>query len=142
IDPAREDDERHPDRDDEEDRDAREQVLDVRAREEVRLRDREHDEDEEEQQEHDGEPARRGPGAAEPGADPGGQRLRPRVGAHACPPAKCAIRASVASSRESTAAILPRKSTAMRSHSVNSSGFSDDETSTAAPSSAASNSSR
>src|SRR5581483_5420763 len=112
IDPAREDDERHPDRDDEEDRDAREQVLDVRAREEVRLRDREHDEDEEEQQEHDGEPARRGPGAAEPG----GQRPPPGVGPHARPPAKSAIRAWGASSRKSTAAILPRKSTAMRSH--------------------------
>ncbi len=61
--PAREHDERHPDRDDEEDRDAREQVLDVRLREEVLLGQREEDEDADEQHEHDREAARRRPDA-------------------------------------------------------------------------------
>ena len=47
---------------------------------------------------------------------------------HSWPPAKCAIRASVASSRESDATIRPRNMTTIRSQSRRSSGISDDDT--------------
>ena len=61
--PGGEHDERHPDRYDEEDRDAREEVLDVRPGEEVLLGQRENDEDRHEEDQHRGVSTRRRPRA-------------------------------------------------------------------------------
>src|SRR6185436_789967 len=128
VDPAREHDEGHADRDDPEDRDARQQVLDVRARQEALLRRGEVDEEADQEDEHGDVAAGARPHAcrvverALPAAILARERAQP------WPPAKWAIRASVASSRESSATIRPRNMTSTRSQSVSNSGVSEDDT--------------